>query len=761
MMKVKILTVTLAVLSVLHFTGLDTAADREGRRLALQSSHTLQTAVVGCAGAPTMTAAHTAVATVGQPTPIGMSSTADKKLYAGFLAALDGAAGPVGPLVPTDCAVTDSLCDMVHVSWLDNSDDEDGFKVYRNGHELGTVPGDSTCYDDNTAQACSVYDYCVTAYNAQGESDCSSTDTGSRLGPPIGPTACEASDDNPGKVHLAWTNNASGVCRETGFNIYRDGALLDSVGAGVTGYDDWTAMLDTTYDYCVMAYNACGESAGSCCDAGTRSAGPDFYALPGGLRASQGQVGFLLPITGRNSLDIKGYSVCVQFNPEVFMAGPAIIDTVGTCAVGSFMPPTYSSTDTTVTVGVVYATSCPPEIPAGDHPPDPPYIYFVLDVKPTAPLGPTLIEIKDVDLAKNRTTDCTGFTVTPSLIPGTVEIINEQFIRGDDDGDGELTISDPILSLCAQFDSCHLRCFDASDVDDNGEINISDPIYNLSAQFGAGPVPPPPFPGCGLDPTPDDIDCKCHPHCMDCGALLAESNAEVRIWLGVPENSGVLQVVFPLYLETDGHIWGFDCTVSYPPSALAYVGMEREAETLTAHDFLSARQTAVGSGLIRIGDVVSLDLSGSLEPGVHEVGRLVFRRLGNNTDMAEKVEAVRGKFVAVGASVGEVSVGAPAGAGLPVREPIRTISLSVVPNPSTATVTIRYGVPVAGFVEVSIYNISGQCVRTLVRSTQLIGRYEAFWNGQNELGRDVPDGIYFCRVKVPGSQETLKLVVVR
>jgi hypothetical protein len=248
---------------------------------------------------------------------------------------------------------------------------------------------------------------------------------------------------------------------------------------------------------------------------------------------------------------------------------------------------------------------------------------------------------------------------------------------------------------------------------------------------------------------------------MDCGAPLAKSNAEVSIWLGAPENSGLRRVVFPLYLETDEHIWGFDCTVSYPPSALAYAGMEKEAETLAGHDFLSASQTAAGSGLIRIGEVVSLDLSSSLEPGVHEVGRLVFRRLVDNTDVAEKIEPVRGKFVAVDASVGEVSVGAPAGADLPVREPIRTISLSVVPNPSTTTMTIRYGVPVPGLVEVSIYNISGQCVRRLVRSTQLIGRYEALWNGRNDLGREAPNGIYFCCVKVPGSQETLKLVIVR
>jgi hypothetical protein len=99
------------------------------------------------------------------------------------------------------------------------------------------------------------------------------------------------------------------------------------------------------------------------------------------------------------------------------------------------------------------------------------------------------------------------------------------FIRGDDDGDGELTISDPILSLCAQFADCGLGCHDASDADDDGEITISDPIYNLAAQFSGGDAPPAPFPACGEDPTEDALDCVCHSVCMGCPGLMAWSDA--------------------------------------------------------------------------------------------------------------------------------------------------------------------------------------------------------------------------------------------
>lgn len=109
------------------------------------------------------------------------------------------------------------------------------------------------------------------------------------------------------------------------------------------------------------------------------------------------------------------------------------------------------------------------------------------------------------------------------------QVVCENFIRGDDDGDGELTISDPILSLCAQFADCDLTCLDASDVDDNGEVNISDCIYSLEAQFASGPPPPPPFPQCGYDPVEDGLGCTCHPHCMFCGSPTLVPDGVLRL----------------------------------------------------------------------------------------------------------------------------------------------------------------------------------------------------------------------------------------
>lgn len=83
------------------------------------------------------------------------------------------------------------------------------------------------------------------------------------------------------------------------------------------------------------------------------------------------------------------------------------------------------------------------------------------------------------------------------------------FIRGDVDGSGQPLLNDAILLLDYLFvDGVEPPCLDAADFNDDGRVSIIDPVSLLSLLFvPGGPVPPAPFPGCGIDPTPDDVDC--------------------------------------------------------------------------------------------------------------------------------------------------------------------------------------------------------------------------------------------------------------
>ncbi len=97
--------------------------------------------------------------------------------------------------------------------------------------------------------------------------------------------------------------------------------------------------------------------------------------------------------------------------------------------------------------------------------------------------------------------------------PGAIQ---QEFLRGDDDANGVLEISDPIVGLSFQFlgEAIVPDCFDALDFDDNGKIEITDPIASLSHQFiGTAPPAPPGLESCGVDPTEDDLDCLNYEPC--------------------------------------------------------------------------------------------------------------------------------------------------------------------------------------------------------------------------------------------------------
>jgi hypothetical protein len=83
------------------------------------------------------------------------------------------------------------------------------------------------------------------------------------------------------------------------------------------------------------------------------------------------------------------------------------------------------------------------------------------------------------------------------------------FVRGDADGDGRLNITDPVRVLRFLFlgEAAGLPCLDSADADDNGSLSIADGIYVLSYLFRSGAAPAAPFPRCGIDPTPDALEC--------------------------------------------------------------------------------------------------------------------------------------------------------------------------------------------------------------------------------------------------------------
>lgn len=95
----------------------------------------------------------------------------------------------------------------------------------------------------------------------------------------------------------------------------------------------------------------------------------------------------------------------------------------------------------------------------------------------------------------------------------TVGATAGRFRRSDVDASGATDIADGISILSYLFSAGSLVCDDAADVNDDGAIDIADSISLLSYLFQGAATPQPPFPGCGVDPTLDSLDCDSYPGC--------------------------------------------------------------------------------------------------------------------------------------------------------------------------------------------------------------------------------------------------------
>jgi hypothetical protein len=88
------------------------------------------------------------------------------------------------------------------------------------------------------------------------------------------------------------------------------------------------------------------------------------------------------------------------------------------------------------------------------------------------------------------------------------------FVRGDSNSDGSIDVSDAVFILLALFGGGRdPSCNDSADTDDSGDLDITDGISLLDSLFRGSPGPPPPFDGCGEDPTPDGLGCASYASC--------------------------------------------------------------------------------------------------------------------------------------------------------------------------------------------------------------------------------------------------------
>lgn len=90
-----------------------------------------------------------------------------------------------------------------------------------------------------------------------------------------------------------------------------------------------------------------------------------------------------------------------------------------------------------------------------------------------------------------------------------------------------------------------------------------------------------------------------------------------------------------------------------------------------------------------------------------------------------------------------------------------TVSFEVGPNPFHTETWVRWSTAVWGRVGVSVYDVAGQRVASLLDEQRPPGRGAVYWRATDDRGERVPPGIYFVRIDIPGQTATRRVVRIR
>ena len=82
-------------------------------------------------------------------------------------------------------------------------------------------------------------------------------------------------------------------------------------------------------------------------------------------------------------------------------------------------------------------------------------------------------------------------------------------------------------------------------------------------------------------------------------------------------------------------------------------------------------------------------------------------------------------------------------------------------GPHHSNTIIRFALPEAGEISLTIYNPLGQKVRTLASGRLPTGTYERGWDGRNDAGLRVASGIYFYRLRAGQHLEQRRMILIR
>ena len=83
------------------------------------------------------------------------------------------------------------------------------------------------------------------------------------------------------------------------------------------------------------------------------------------------------------------------------------------------------------------------------------------------------------------------------------------------------------------------------------------------------------------------------------------------------------------------------------------------------------------------------------------------------------------------------------------------------PNPFNPVTALSYDLPDDGFVNITIHDIAGRRVKTLVNAYQLAGFRSTQWNATSDAGAPVSAGLYLYTIQAGDFRQTKKMLLLK
>lgn len=83
------------------------------------------------------------------------------------------------------------------------------------------------------------------------------------------------------------------------------------------------------------------------------------------------------------------------------------------------------------------------------------------------------------------------------------------------------------------------------------------------------------------------------------------------------------------------------------------------------------------------------------------------------------------------------------------------------PNPFNPTTTINFSLARTSETSLTIFDVNGRVVRTLIHGTMPSGFHTVQWNATDDAGKIVPSGVYFCQLKSGQYSKTQRMVLTK